>query len=62
MDEEPDFGFIAKIMIQSHGDRALQVIERRVAERSRDGNIKMARFWWCVALAIREIRPDLKGA
>jgi hypothetical protein len=50
MDEAPDFGFIAKKMIQSHGERAMQVIERRVADRSRDGNTKSARFWWRVAL------------
>jgi hypothetical protein len=58
MEEFPDFGFIAKTMIQSYGNRVLQVIERRVADRSRDGKTERARFWWRVGLAVREIRPD----
>jgi hypothetical protein len=62
MDEGVDFGFMAKKMIQSHGNRALQVIERRVADRSRAGRTELARFWWRVGLAIRAIRPDLEGA
>jgi hypothetical protein len=62
MDESPDFHLVAKVMIESYGTRTLQVIERRVADNSRDGNIERGQFWWRVALAIREIRPDLEGA
>jgi hypothetical protein len=59
MEAEPDFALVADVMIQSYGTRTLQVIERRVADNSRDGNIEMARFWWRVGLAARERDPDL---
>jgi hypothetical protein len=58
MDQDTDFALVADVMLQAYGTRTLEVIQRRVADNSRDGNIEAARFWWRVALAIREPPHD----
>jgi hypothetical protein len=58
----PHFIHLAKIMIESYGSRALQIVEQRVADNSRLGNGESAQFWRHVALAIRETQPGPEAA
>ena len=62
MNRNPDIARFARVMIRSYGSGALQVIEGRVAENSREGDVERSRFWWRVALAVRQMQPGLEGA
>jgi hypothetical protein len=59
MGRDLDTTDIARAMIACFGNQALQVMQCRVAANSQDGDIRMAQFWWRVALIVREMRADL---